>query len=291
VLFRSSVLRTVIFDIMFTKARNFYLLIVLIGRIWPECLELKKKDDDYELNPVLTAVVYLCKNQIILDETNKKLNWNYLLPAMEELCSWRIHIGSSSEIFSYLQKHLLQLDDVFVNNESELKLSHQAFNFLSAFKLICTHEGWKWSSGVFISQFIQAILAKWTEHRQKATSSDDTDTISDDIAAFFLFLQGNIVAHLCPLEEKYLAIESIKSFLLFIKSENSNLFSFLVECAVVKALLLLVPFDPTMCFSQIQIWFRKNEKKMAVSLRDEVKLVYKLYKTRLPNYIVLSDCS
>ncbi len=67
--------------------------------------------------------------------------------------------------------------------------------------------------------------------------------------------------------------------------------SFIIECAVIESLILLVPFDPNECFRHIQAWLikirdrQRDGPKLAKSSEQKIKYALNIYKNDLPNYI------
>jgi hypothetical protein len=280
---------TIIYDIIYSKTRNFPLIFSIFARIWPTCLEYQED----EIKPIIFAIMYLTRIEIINLEIQQKqqhnktrggeeTRWKYFIILYERLCNWRVKFSSSSEVYSYLLP-TLKSNSIFENDQ---QLSNKATEYLMAYQLLCKYEGWKWTVDVFIKQFIGDILSKWADEKQNAGKSEGFQ-VDDNIVAFNLYLQGHLIALLCPHEERQQAVDAIKTFSFFIKEHNFTFCSLLIQCTAIECLLLLVPRDPVLCFTEIQMWLKPN-KIIPELLKVKIRSTYNIFKNRLPSYMIVS---
>ena len=162
------------------------------------------------------------------------------------------------------------------------------FEYLQAIKLLGINEGWQWTLDTFLAQHLKNALDEYT---RLATTSMK----ANQLLAFFLILQGHLISHLCP--KKHMttqALEAIKSYGLLLKSPQDTKEALIVECAVVESLVLMMPFDPVECVSQIQSWISlyknkyKHAAKLPKSVEFNIEYVFNFYKEKLPSNLIIT---
>ncbi len=276
---QSNLMHTFIYDLLFSAkiTKKLFSIILLIARIWPECLFIKPNTTT-NTNPILRVIIYVTRIHLI----NAKAGSTQELFVFERLCNWNMQsMNRASDLYSSLNARLCASKSLFIYNPFEFKLNDTAFQCLNAFKLLCKHEGWDWSLNVFIMQYIKDHLEKWTLKQQEADCNDD-------LTSFYLILQSHLLAHMCPLSEVTLyVVDCIKSFSFFIKKSNLKMSSHFIQLAIIDCLLLLVPYDPCLCFNEIQIWFKLRCTQVPLELKTRLKLVYDSYKCKLPDSILI----
>ena len=289
---------TIIYDIIYSKAQNFYLIFSIFARIWSKCLEYPPFEEAENTEPIKFVIMYLTRIEIINLDSKQKMqkqsggenNWKLYTLLFERLCNWKYKMSSSSEVYSYLLP-TLNPNCIFEDTFGEYKFTNKANEYLLAFQLLCKFEGWNWTVDVFIKQFIGIILSKWANSKTKTECADVDLQVNDNIVAFFIYLQASLIATLCPLDERLQAVEAIKSFALFIKDHNFAYCSLVIQCKIIECLLLLVPRDPVLSFTEIQQWLKPNNvqinKSIPESLKIKIKNVYNLFKPKLPNYMIV----
>ena len=291
-----KLLLSIVYDIIYSKTQNFHIILSVIARICPTLLQLPVDDTD-DRNPILLVVMYLTRNEFINLDFRLKMSkisgdenqWKLHLSLFERLCNWKFNFSSSSEMFSHLLP-TLKANVIFDDSYQEYKFSSKANEYLLAFQLMCKFEGWKWTLDVFIKQFIQELLAPWASSKGNQNKLDSK--IDDNLISFVFYLQANLVALLCPHDERHQAIDIIKASALFIKEYNFDYCSLVIQCKIIEGLLLLAPRDPTLVFTEIQHWLKPSNiainNSLPESLKTKIRSVFNMLKPKLPNYMIVN---
>jgi hypothetical protein len=273
---KTCLMHTFIYDFMYAKNKNFQSVLLLIARIWPECLFIKSNAGAYA-NPILLVIVHLTRSHII---NKSQADKSQELVIFVRLCNWHTqNISNASALYSGLHSKLSGIKSLFIFNPFEFRLNDSALQYLNAFKLLCKYEGWNWSLNVFIMQYIKNLLEKWTIKQHD-------NEIGDELVAFYLLLQSNLLASMCPLNEVTYVTDCIKSFLFFIKESNIKMSSHFMQVSMIDCLLLLAPYDPPLCFRDMQSWLKINQNQVPLELKTRIKIVFDSYAHKIPDIVI-----
>lgn len=165
------------------------------------------------------------------------------------------------------------------------------FDYLQGFRLICINEGFEWS----LDNFLKCIIKALDEGGTCVANSTGSDVVrAKKLLAFYLLLQGNITAHLCPHNSIETALAIMTSYETILESNGTSacIGDYLIECVSAENLLLLVPFDPVRCLSSVKQWLEKQRFSnqgfnLPESLVGKAKCTYSIYKNKLPDLIVI----
>lgn len=85
--------------------------------------------------------------------------------------------------------------------DKEFKLQAHMFEYLHAFKLLCANEGWSWTLKTFLKEYIIRILDELTHISLSSSESQENQSKSKRLLAFYFYVQGNIISFMCPKED------------------------------------------------------------------------------------------
>jgi hypothetical protein len=96
---------------------------------------------------------------------------------------------------------------------------------MQAIKLMCLNEGWLWTSNVFLKVHVKNELDFLSDLSKSSSHSELNHKRVKQMLAYYFYLQGNIISHLCSIEKdsKPDAIETIKSFSLLLNSSQNDI--------------------------------------------------------------------
>ena len=76
--------------------------------------------------------------------------------------------------------------------DREFKPNTVTFEYLCAFRLVCSHESWEWTCNKFLKTFVRLKIVELKKQRSRSP----TKTV--ELLAFYFMLQGFIISTLCP---------------------------------------------------------------------------------------------
>ncbi|KFP07555.1 Uncharacterized protein KIAA0947, partial [Calypte anna] len=238
-------------------------LILFISNVWPDIFVFKGA-----INKAMQLVVRQSASDELLACLSAYLNWEQ---------------SSTLDAGSMVSNLLLEMQscpkvEFQLSEQYGEDLSQDAWQYIFAVDLLCSHLKWDWTHDNVISKVLWPSMDKWVKERKGHTT---VQSISDSVVALTLRLIGRLGQ--IGLKEGYLAaVKNISSVIgLFVQHAEEEGVPWGVQLAAVYSLCDLGPSNPEGVVDAIHAWKATVHHNIPLAVTSGIAEISSLCKMEL----------